>query len=414
MALERSPLEVGRSGCPGRPSMTQPFPSGFARCIVVSLLGSTLACSGTDIERSQQIAARVIYGEDDRVDAYTLEDDSLRELALNSAVAMIAESALEPSAAGGFVVNADSLRKSANVCASERFAEQPAAARCSGVLVDDALVLTAGHCAVKIATCAEQIWVFDYALSAAHTLGPIRAEDVYRCKSIPFSVNRLDSQGRRYDFAFVELDRPTSLPQRPVRFTTRDVARGDSLTVVGYPSGLPVKIDRGASALDPRESTRDYFTLDSDTFDRSSGSGVFDVSGQLAGVLVRGGQDYDYDREQDCFFPRRIAQADPASAEQASYAARAAACLCSAGWDSQRLCPPGGLVGLFTDDSSCEAELPMGSSASVPLGGCQFAASSNDFWPSGPIWLGLFCGCWLGRLSLRARQRPVSSGVEHG
>jgi len=366
------------------------------RWLLVSVVGSALACSPAGVEPSPSIETPLIYGEDDRVDAYLVEDGTLRDIARQTAVAMVADSALEPVPAGGFTLVADSLRESANVCPSERFAEQPAAARCSGVLVDDDLVLTAGHCATKIASCAEQVWVFNYALGAPGAMRTISDEDVYRCKSIPFSVDQQDAQGRRYDFAFVELDRPTRPPLQPARLTARDVARGESLCVVGYPSGLPVKIDCGGTVLDSRTTTRDYFTLTSDTFDRSSGSGVFDASGQLAGVFVRGEPDYVLDVERNCFVARHIPQGDRDHAEEASYAARAAGCLCHAGWGSERLCSPSQGIGSATDDAGCaEHTEPPFAARIYAGGGCNVALAMDDAPLNAPRWAALFALCWL-------------------
>ena len=107
------------------------------------------------------------------------------------------------------------------------------------------------------------------------------------------------------------------------------------MTVIGYPNGLPAKVASGAVVLDERAGRRDYFTLNSDTFDGSSGSGVFDDRGELAGVFVRGGDDYEYRPEEECFVVRRIEDAPtPPHGEHAGYWAPAVAEWCASGAQS--------------------------------------------------------------------------------
>lgn len=75
---------------------------------------------------------------------------------------------------------------------------------------------------------------------------------------------------------------------------SRELPRArDRVNVVGYPAGVPAKVDGPAAVLSVRPETLDYFTLNSDTYDRSSGSAVLAENGELVGSLVRGGQDYE-------------------------------------------------------------------------------------------------------------------------
>lgn len=303
------------------------------------VLGAAVACTDSPASTWDQVGSDLIYGEDDRVEAHAAPNELLRHRALHSAVALLSASALRPTPEGGFEVHAKPLGEAANLCPDEPFREQPTAAICSGVLVDDALVLTAGHCAGSVAPCADQLWVFQYALTSDGSLSPLTNDDVYRCRSVPALAHGTDPHGRRWDFAFIELDRPVVPPRRPAPVVPKAVATDDLLTVIGYPDGLPVKIDPAARVLDPRTGNDDYFTMASDTFEASSGSGVFDADGDLVGVFVRGGIDRQFRSEERCFASRRVTAPDPAKAEHASYVAQALSCLCAAGWESETLCP---------------------------------------------------------------------------
>jgi V8-like Glu-specific endopeptidase len=304
----------------------------------LGMADAILGCSTTIHERSGQATDEIIYGEDTRRDVYAERSDVLRRLALESSVAFLSAEHLVRGSGGRFAVASETLGDANNLCPDEAFATQPAAATCSGVLVDDQLVLTAGHCVSEDATCDDRLLVFDYAITDPERALTLGDDAIYRCQSIPLRGHGLDPSGGRHDYAFVELDRPVGSARRPVVLGRADPPPGSALAVIGYPSGLPVKIDAGAELLS-MTACRDTFTLSSDTFQSSSGSGVFDETGRLVGIFVRGSADYEYVSQRDCAVARRIANAaDPAKAEQAGTVAPAVAALCASGWPSTRLC----------------------------------------------------------------------------
>ena len=306
------------------------------------MASAALGCATPGEDRSGQTSDEVIYGEDTRRDVYAESDAALRGLTLASSVAFVSAEHLVGDAGGNFVIASETLGDANQLCPGEAFTSQPAAATCSGILVDDQLVLTAGHCVNQDATCDDRLVVFDYAITDPARALAIGGDAVHRCKSIPLRGYGLDPGGRRRDYAFVELDRPVGPARRPVPLGPGDPAPGSALAVIGYPSGLPVKIDAGAQLLWMRPC-RDYFTLSSDTFRSSSGSGVFDPAGRLVGIFVRGSADYAYVPERGCAVARRIETvADPAGAEQAGSVALAIDALCASGWPSARLCSSAG------------------------------------------------------------------------
>ena len=84
----------------------------------------------------------------------------------------------------------------------------------------------------------------------------------------------------------------------PATVRAAPIEQDEAVVVVGSPAGLPIKVDAGGRVIDARTKQGDYFTLSSDTFAVSSGSGVFDAKGQLVGLFARGRRDYD--TERDC------------------------------------------------------------------------------------------------------------------
>src|SRR6266850_2085585 len=82
-------------------------------------------------------------------------------LAAQLCVSCGGEGSLEHSARQGALLIAPSWGDAKGLCPGERFSVQPAAAFCSGVLVDWDLVLTAGHCA-RVYALGDFVVAFDY------------------------------------------------------------------------------------------------------------------------------------------------------------------------------------------------------------------------------------------------------------
>jgi hypothetical protein len=62
--------------------------------------------------------------------------------------------------------------------------DQPAAASCFGTLIDDDLVVTAGHCAFSQRMCQSFLYVFHYYYAAAGQMAAITSEDVFSCREV--------------------------------------------------------------------------------------------------------------------------------------------------------------------------------------------------------------------------------------
>lgn len=192
-------------------------------------------------------------------------------------------------------------------CEGERFVDQPNPGMCSGILIADDLILTAGHCVNTPSACDDHKWVFGFEVNSKTKKAgrDIPVEEVYSCKRVVSSVL---SNYLRHDYAIVQLDRPVKNRQ-PVGYNNEGkISDVQELFVVGSPSGLPLKVADGAKVR--KNSHPFYFVANTDTFSGNSGSGVFNSKGILEGLLVRGENDYVPNMAKGCIEANRCLDGD--------------------------------------------------------------------------------------------------------
>lgn len=261
--------------------------------------------------------ARVIYGRDNRKEVS--EGTSLQKRLARSAATMVAKSEISASKnRPGYIqltqttlrdwledqLNGSKARReklfsekvleAANAgvtfCEGERFVDQPNPGTCSGFLIADDLILTAGHCVKFSNFCSDYKWVFGFEVNPKTKKAglDIPETDVYSCKKV---ISKTLSYQLSLDYALVQLDRPVK-DRLPLNLRVESQIQVDTpLFVIGSPSGLPLKIADGAKV---RSSSHPfYFTANLDTFQGNSGSAVFNArTGEVEGILVRGESDY--------------------------------------------------------------------------------------------------------------------------
>jgi len=360
------------------------------RAYLVLLFGIAMGCGTSEEVFAGELTAAVVYGDDDRVEVFNHPDTDLRRIAEESIVALIPEFRIseDPDLDGIYELFTESLKDQRGLCADEQFGNQPTAASCSGVLIDDDLVLTAGHCIDARMPCDAYAYVFNYHLDDPTHLAEIRDEDVYSCARV---VSQGSPVGSDYtpDFAIVQLDRPVegAHARASIRPAT-PLDEQESLAMIGFGSGLPAKIDSGGTVADARADHLDFFVSNVDAFQGHSGSATFDSENRLAGILI-GGLTPDYVTLDGESCERVAIYENSDAAEVVHNVAPIVAALCDDGWDAEELCGP----------EACEGQ-PCGVTLQPPGGAGPVAGETTGCSASGgPT---AFTSGWLGLLLFAA------------
>lgn len=158
---------------------------------------------------------------------------------------------------------------------------------CSGFLVADDIIVTAGHCITSTKDCRDNLWVFDYTYKNSQKTR-IDKKNAVQCKKI---LKRAFDDDGWVDYAVIQLDR--KITDRPALTFRKEgeVTKGTKVMMIGHPLGLPMKITIGAQVWHTDDQW--VFTANLDAFSGNSGSPVLDQeTGMVEGILVRGGEDF--------------------------------------------------------------------------------------------------------------------------
>ncbi|NNC19033.1 trypsin-like serine protease [Corallococcus exiguus] len=302
--------------------------------------------------------APVVYGNDDRMEVYAHPSATLQDRARQSTVALLTPDFIDDSNPNNIIVDQTPLSEWEGLCTDQRFYNDPAPAFCSGTLIDDDLVLTAGHCVTSAAECADTRFVFKFYKTSENTLETITSQDVFSCKSIVVRRQSSNSAGD-LDYAIIRMDRSAAprFTPAPVRAGNTAMTVGQNVAVIGSGSGLPVKIDSGGSVRAVNSGLKDYFVATTDTFAGNSGSAVYETAtNTIAGILVRGDEDYVLRSGQGCY-EVNVCSETGCGGEEITYVNQAITAFCAAN-TNVRLCnttPPPATNYVFTASNTSSA-----------------------------------------------------------
>lgn len=138
--------------------------------------------------------------------------------------------------------------KSWGYCPNQRYVDQPEPGFCSGVLVSENVILTAGHCIENASECASTKFVFDFenrmiqtpAGEIAVPPSTLSKDNVYSCSKILFRRE----EGLE-DVALIQLDRNV-MGRTPVRYRRSSaINESENMYLISSPHGMPKKNSEG-------------------------------------------------------------------------------------------------------------------------------------------------------------------------
>ncbi len=260
--------------------------AGMLTVLAMSTISQMAIAQNPYGHKDSTVKSRNVFGTDDRKSAvnYTYKD-------YTNATAV----AVEKSSFVGNYLTGKSLgdkllsqykRKGAEYVSSEiRFQDEPAFGFCSGFLIAPDILVTAGHC-IDYDDYYSMEWIFDFTNDIEYKPGDkiyIPPSKRYNVKKI--LTRRLTYSDRR-DYAVLQLDRPVD--RKPFTFRTGETpTKGSKVTLLGAPSGIPLKVVEDAK-ITSNNSFQAYFRTNLDAFGGNSGGPVFSSTGLIEGILVRG------------------------------------------------------------------------------------------------------------------------------
>ncbi|CAN5478530.1 hypothetical protein BH09SUM1_BH09SUM1_10110 [soil metagenome] len=248
---------------------------------------------------------KVIYGNDDRVEPFTQSDPRILRV-VRATAALATKSSVTSNGSGGYnltIAGTYTTAGGGTLCSDEPFRGQYQLGNCTGFLVGDDLLLTAGHCIENSTDCSTGAYVFDFQMQNASTqpATTVTADKVYFCTGIVSQALAGDS-----DYALVRLDRKVT-DRTPLDIRrTGAAAVGSGLVLVGHPDVIPTKVAGGA-VVKANSSGLHYFQANTDSYGGNSGSPVVNTTDySVEGILVRGATDFRTRSGSNCVESNRV------------------------------------------------------------------------------------------------------------
>lgn len=243
--------------------------------------GGAATTSDFFLKENDTATAGVIYGENNISEAKPSQSNSAVSVALMKKEDFLTlKNHQEGYRVSDFISQEDVLS----------WSEQPISAFCSGVLISEDQILTAGHCFNEGVTCADVVIAFNYELESGKELSGVA------CKKVQHVKDSLNEQG--LDYALIQLEHKVDIV--PAKSAEKELKAGSAIYALGYPLGAFKKKTEGQVI----ELNKIYRT-DLDLFSGNSGSPVFSAETHELVGIVSGGED-DFEESSQESGPARI------------------------------------------------------------------------------------------------------------
>ncbi|NUN05500.1 MAG: trypsin-like peptidase domain-containing protein [Bdellovibrio sp.] len=168
------------------------------------------------------------------------------------------------------------------------WSSQPSLGFCSGILVAEDMVLTAGHCVAQADICSKMQVVANYDTSRLVTaMVSVSCKEVYKVKN--------DIGGQGLDYALLKLEK--SMGFQPLKIAQTASVVNEKIYTLGYPLGSFKKKARGK--VRQIVEGKGTYVASLDAFEGNSGSPVFsEKTHELIGVVSGGEGDFVTDAKE--------------------------------------------------------------------------------------------------------------------
>ena len=243
-------------------------------------------------------APYAIYGQDDRG---LVDKKSTPKIAeLSKSIALIISKDVVEKKFFYSQINAKLLSDTdgINLCLDETFAKHHTVNSCTGFLIGEDLVASAGHCFMSASDCTGKLIAFNVQSKNEIEAGySVLNQNIYECSEIISSV--FDADGFQ-DYAVIRLKKKV-FGAKPLKLrSTGSITTNDQVFMIGHPMGLPLVSTNKALVNDISNSH--FFKATLDSFEGNSGSPVFNSKTfEVEGILVRGEEDFLQDQSLQCY-----------------------------------------------------------------------------------------------------------------
>lgn len=239
-----------------------------------------------------------IYGSDDREFVSVKSSPKINEL--SESIAMIVGKDVVKKKIFTSKILANLLSDSAGVqlCKDEKFADHHSVSSCTGFLIGEDLIATAGHCFMSESDCRNKLIVFNVlARNEAADGHRVQTRDIYECSEILSSRQNSESFE---DYAVIRLRKKVVGKKILKLRSSGAISSRDEVFMIGHPLGLAQVVTNVAAVNDI--SNPHYFKATLDSFEGNSGSPVFNSNTfEVEGILVRGEEDFLQDQSLQCY-----------------------------------------------------------------------------------------------------------------
>ncbi len=239
-----------------------------------------------------------IYGQDNRRFVDQFSSPKIKNLSESVALIISKDSIIKnlffSSVSAKLLSDTDGI----NLCIDEKYSNHHTLNSCTGFLIGENLLASAGHCFMNSSDCENKLIAFNVRVKNETSSGySVLNKNIYECSEIVTSV--FDSSGIQ-DYSVIRLNKKvTGIMPLKLR-NVGSLQETDKVFMIGHPMGLPLVATRAARISDL--TMPHSFKASLDSFEGNSGSPVFNSETmEVEGILVRGEEDFLLDQTDKCY-----------------------------------------------------------------------------------------------------------------